>query len=296
MVPKVLRAVSVGLVLASAAACTSCKGPPSASSKGTPAPVVSAAPVEVQTDNPVGRFVWHELTTVDMAASAAFYSEVVGWSVRWDNQDNATWLNEADPVGGLAKSKAATRGTRSYWTVQVLVDDVDETVRVARDLGGPVFVEPVDMPNGRFASIGDPKGPQIYVYRSKVPWKLRDATLPGEFFWNEFSTTDGAASMAFYGKLFGWVQISESAAPLSGKHIVFGRAGVPFGVFHAEPGLVPGWIFYIQIADLDASMKHATAKGGAILAGPLVVPDGHVAVLTDPQGAVFGLHESGKAQ
>jgi uncharacterized protein len=289
-VRRARRALSLGLVLASGA-CSSCKTPPSPPSEGT-ATTASSAAVVVQNQNVLGRLVWHELTSLDPNTAAAFYADVAGWTVRWDSQSYTTWLNGTDPIAGMAKSETANPSGRAFWTGQVLVEDVDESVRLAREAGGRVNAGPWDMPTGRFASIGDPEGPQIFVYRSNTAWGLRDPKRPGEFFWSEYSTPDGPGSLLFFGKLFGWVELNESPVPPAGKHVFFGRAGVPLGVLHVAPGLTPGWIFYIQSADLEAAIKRAIAKQGSVLAGPLAVPDGRVAVLADPQGAVFGLHES----
>jgi uncharacterized protein len=48
-------------------------------------------------------------------------------------------------------------GTPPHWSVCFAVADADATVAKARERGGTVVAEPVDMPIGRFAAIIDPQ-------------------------------------------------------------------------------------------------------------------------------------------
>ena len=55
------------------------------------------------------------------------------------------------------------------------------------------------------------------------------------------------------------------------------------------------WLYYIEVADLDAALTRAQARGGKTMNGPMSVPGGaRVAQLTDAQGIVFALHENAK--
>jgi predicted enzyme related to lactoylglutathione lyase len=57
------------------------------------------------------------------------------------------------------------------------------------------------------------------------------------------------------------------------------------------------WLYYTQVADLDAAVGRAKAGGAKLLNGPMDVPGGaRIAQLTDPQGAFFALHEEPKAK
>lgn len=58
------------------------------------------------------------------------------------------------------------------------------------------------------------------------------------------------------------------------------------------PEVPPHWLPYFAVADVDASA--ATEAGGTVLMEPTSVPDGlRIAVLRDPQAAVFGLYRAG---
>ena len=279
-----LRAVLfLSLAVATAGAgCTSCKQKEVAGRRADDAPAL-------------GRFIWHELMTSDPAAAASFYSDVMGWTAHRDDADYTTLRNGNASIGGIPKLQTWKEGDRPYWTGTVLVDDVDRTAQLARDIGGIVSVEPVDVPNARFAIIEDFRGGSMHVSRPVARVRLHDSRQPGEFYWCEYEATDGNAALGFYGLLFGWVSLDERAGSPAGELTVFGRNGIPIGSIHADQGLPNRWLYFIQVTDLDASIKRALAKGGSIRAQPSSVSDGRVAVLYDPQGAVFALHQSAGA-
>jgi len=58
------------------------------------------------------------------------------------------------------------------------------------------------------------------------------------------------------------------------------------------PPEVPAhWLPYFAVEDVDATAAAAAAADGTILMEPTSVPDGpRIAVLRDPQGAMFGVY------
>jgi hypothetical protein len=52
----------------------------------------------------------------------------------------------------------------------------------------------------------------------------------------------------------------------------------------------PCWLYYFNVADIDAAAKRVAAAGGQILDEPLQSPGGAwIIQCADPQGAVFAL-------
>ncbi len=114
---------------------------------------------------------------------------------------------------------------------------------------------------------------------------------PGAISWSELSTTDPKAATEFYGGLFGWrfEAMDMGTGPYHivkvGDTSVAGVMGMPPD---APPGMPPCWGIYITVADCDATVSKAKSLGANCLAGPFDVPTvGRMAVLQDPQGAVF---------
>jgi hypothetical protein len=53
------------------------------------------------------------------------------------------------------------------------------------------------------------------------------------------------------------------------------------------------WLVYFDVDDTDATAKTARDNGGTIMVEPTDIPEvGRFAVITDPQGATFGVIKS----
>jgi uncharacterized protein len=54
----------------------------------------------------------------------------------------------------------------------------------------------------------------------------------------------------------------------------------------------PAWLFYVRVADLDATLARVRAEGSQVIHGPMEVPGGdHIGICVDPQGGAFAVHE-----
>ena len=124
---------------------------------------------------------------------------------------------------------------------------------------------------------------------------MPNAIPRGRFVWHALVTSDPEAAISFYTKLVGWDTQAWDGGPgqyhlwMNGETPVGGVAQLPA---EAEPqGVPPGWLAYIATPDLDDTIRDAEARGGRVLSGPTDVPTvGRVAVMADPQGAVFAAH------
>ena len=54
------------------------------------------------------------------------------------------------------------------------------------------------------------------------------------------------------------------------------------------------WMGYVTVSDLDAAVTKAESLGAKICKGATTTPMGKLAIISDPQGAVFGLWEFSK--
>jgi predicted enzyme related to lactoylglutathione lyase len=116
---------------------------------------------------------------------------------------------------------------------------------------------------------------------------------PGKFVWHDLTTDDPAACKKFYAALLNWEYVDTTVL---GRPYTVARVGTrPVGGIHtpqaANAGKTPAhWLSYMSVADVDVTAGKAKAAGGAILAGPVEIGTmGRAAVLSDPQGAPFGL-------
>jgi predicted enzyme related to lactoylglutathione lyase len=114
--------------------------------------------------NEPGCFGWNELGTRDTAAAREFYSAVFGWGAREEETERAgtytVWTVGDAMVGGMLDLSAVgvPDEVPPHWLVYFTVEDTDAAVSTVRNRGGEVRMEPIDIPVGRFAVLGDPFG------------------------------------------------------------------------------------------------------------------------------------------
>jgi predicted enzyme related to lactoylglutathione lyase len=253
-------------------------------------------------DPNTGRFVWYDLLSTEPEQAMAFYAYVVGWTTQPLQPGVYTMFASAQgPHAGTAKlpDEARKMGAPPHWTSNVRVADVDATIARARDLGGRVVSQPNDFPSvGRLAVIADPQGASINIFAPTGQTPDHDRTKPGEFTWHELLTSDHEAALRFYCAIFGWQRLRDFDMGAMGTYLIFGREGKDLGGMCRRSGdspAPPAWLYYVQVADLDAAVERAKTRGGKLLNGPMPVPGGaRIAQLVDPQGAAFALHEAAK--
>jgi predicted enzyme related to lactoylglutathione lyase len=105
---------------------------------------------------------WSELTTTDPSAAAEFYGKLLGWT--FESMDMAGGTYRVVKVGdtavaGIMGQPLGAPPMPPAWGTYVTVDNLDECVKRAAELGGKQIVPPSDVPGvGRFAVIQDPQG------------------------------------------------------------------------------------------------------------------------------------------
>ncbi len=114
----------------------------------------------------------------------------------------------------------------------------------------------------------------------------------GAFSWNELMTTDPAAAGRFYGELFGWT-IKDMDMGTGPYHVASVGTSQVCGIMGMPPDsgpMPPAWGCYVTVNNVEDTIAKCTALGGQVLMPPMDVPTvGRMAVLKDPQGAVFSV-------
>lgn len=117
--------------------------------------------------NEPGAFCWNELQTRDTEAAEAFYREVFGWGAETSELDDMKYtewkLGDASIGGMMDMPEQMPLEVPAFWLIYFGVDDTDDAVARTKDLGGFAFVEPMDIPAGRLAVLGDPMGAQFAI-------------------------------------------------------------------------------------------------------------------------------------
>ena len=116
---------------------------------------------------------------------------------------------------------------------------------------------------------------------------------PGTPMWVDHTSRDVQASAQFYGQLFGW-EISAGNDPSGYIHIKNGEefiGGIQASA-NRNPNAPPHWLIYFLVSDCNVAGERATGLGAQFLLQPMEMENvGRMAILKDPQGAVFALFQ-----
>lgn len=251
-------------------------------------------------------FIWYELMTPDPEGAKRFYDAVVGWTLSTGHADNDDYgfitRSDGGMNGGVLRLSAemADHGAHPCWIGYLHVADVDAAISAIEASGGTVLMPARDVEMaGRIAMVADPQGAPFYIMdpapppgAAKTESDVFSVTEAQHIRWNELSTSDPDAALAFYRKHFGWGQEGEMDMGELGAYRFIQRGDIGLGaVMPMMPGmLTPMWSHYIGVDDIDRAHAAVTANGGTITTEPMEIPGGEYAMnAVDPQGAAFGL-------
>jgi uncharacterized protein len=244
---------------------------------------------------------WTDLGTPDIEAASAFYGSLFGWA----------FLSAGPDAGGYAmftlgeKTVAAVgplteEGADSAWTVYFQTPDADATAKAVQQAGGTVRFGPFDVfSQGRMAGFTDPDGVQFAVWQPGETKGLDAVTDTNTLCWTELLTNDVPQAKRFYSSVFGWDirdmemegGMTYSIAGPAGGGQEAGHSGImAIGDEMRALGLAPQWGVYFEVADCDAVVALADAKGGSIIVPAMTMEGvGRMALLADPFGAHFSV-------
>ena len=246
-----------------------------------------------RTEHAPGTFSWLDLTTSDAAAAKAFYGRLFGWEFE-DNEIPGGGTYTMRKVDGdhVCAIPSSTDQAPPHWNSYVTVASADESAAKAKDLGANLIEEPFDvMDAGRMALLQDPTGAALCIWEPRRVIGAERVNEPGCLTWNELHTTDVDAAASFCRDLFGWTTEAMDTGGGPAYHVIRNGDRSNGGITPTQEGEPPNWIPYFAVESLDRAMSAASEGGGATLGGPIPMPAGRIAILRDPQGAVFALWE-----
>ena len=110
---------------------------------------------------------WTESMTTDVARARAFYADLFGWTpeVRPMGEfDSTVFKIGGKDVAGMMPIPHGKEYIPPHWGTYFTVDDADAAARRAAELGGSLFVPPMDIPGiGRFCGIESPQGVKFFA-------------------------------------------------------------------------------------------------------------------------------------
>lgn len=108
----------------------------------------------------------------------------------------------------------------------------------------------------------------------------------------ELNTPDTAKAKAFYSRLFQWEleDVENPATPDGTYTTVKVGEGTGGGIMKQVPGGPLGWLPYVQVDDIPATLHKAGSLGAKVMKDKTeVLGMGWIAFIQDPTGAILGL-------
>ena len=187
----------------------------------------------------------------------------------------------------------AAAGAPPMWNTYLAVDSADEAAGKVEAAGGKVGMAPFDvMDAGRMAFVLDPSGAAVALWQANQHIGATLVNEPGTVNWNELITTDPGA-IKFYADVVGMttcdhghgrgpVHACSRRAGDGGRHdrAADARRAQPLArVLRASPTRTP-------------PRRRPPSWAGRSSSPPFDIPVGRIAVVGDPQGAVFSIIKS----
>jgi predicted enzyme related to lactoylglutathione lyase len=240
---------------------------------------------------------WVDLSTTDAPAAREFYSKLFGWKIEVDPDPQYGGYGMAEAGG----KRAAGIGPKmspdapTAWSIYIATDDIDGLAKKVQSAGGKVVAPPFDVGvQGRMAAFQDPSGAVISAWQGGAMNSQMPVGEQNTFGWAELSARGVDKAIPFYQKVFGWTPHANDMGPDQPPYTEFQLGGESLAGAQEMQPMVPAevpsyWLVYFAVGDVDKSFKTATQAGARELVAPMEFPGGRFAILTDPQGASFGL-------
>ena len=259
---------------------------------------------------------WVDTSQPDPEAALPFYGGLFGWEFDdgMPETSEAKYLIARIRGGDVAAIGSIPDGApaRAMWNTYVWVDSADETAKRVRAAGGVVVQEPFDvMDAARMAVVADPEGAVFSIWQAKAHNGARVVNEHGTLNFNGLATRDPAGAETFYGDVFGWKRLALPTGamwmlPGYGDHLEerspglrqqMTQMGAPEGFIDVVAAFDPigdddaatpaHWSVTFGVDDIRAIAARAVELGGKVLEGPVDAPWTRIAVISDPQGAIF---------
>lgn len=239
---------------------------------------------------------WIDLMASDQQAALDLYRDLFGWQGEIGPPEFGGYsvcaLN-GKPVAGImvAMAPEGMPVPPVAWTTYLASDDVDATQQAITAAGGTVMMPVMDVgTTGRMLVAADPTGAVFGVWQHVEFIGAEVVNEPGALNWNELRTGDVEAASAFYRAAFG-----IEAVPMKGVSDYYelkvgGRAVGGMTTLGDVPAGTPSnWLSYFAADDVDSVVDALVKAGGNVIQPPFDSLPGRIAVVQDPQGAVFAL-------
>ena len=279
---SVSRLALVLLVVAFQYGCASFEQPESGRAAMAQFPVTESPSGEVYP----GKFIWHDLVTLDAVAAGKFYEQLFGWQLEYHG-NYAVARNDGKLVAGILQVEPAEGRKRdAVWIPSVSVADLDAAIVIAESKGGTVLKGPVVMGlRGRAALISDPQRADLVLLSAEGGDPVDEEAQTGDWLWDEIWTDDPQLIGEFYTSVLGYDEVMYVD-----DYGVFMRQGQwRAGMRHLsdrEDHML--WVPVVRVSDPEAMVLRVKELGGTVWIAPQDAPSkGNTALIGDATGALL---------
>jgi len=234
---------------------------------------------------PAGVPCWVDVEQPDLRVGAEFYGELFGWTFIAAGEPGADASSLFARLDGLDVGALESGESGAGWVSYIATDDIGQSCVAVEHAGGSVAVPPASGPYGHSATCVDPQGAVFRLWEAGAHHGSQTVNVPGAWNFSDLRTPDVAASLAFYGEVFGWRVDPDLGAgmirlPGYGDHLAATidpgiherQAFAPPGFADVIAGLTPddaaeraSWVIRFTVQDRDASVSAAERLGGTVV-------------------------------
>jgi predicted enzyme related to lactoylglutathione lyase/predicted transcriptional regulator YdeE len=230
-------------------------------------------------------FVYTDLSTYNLNIAKDFYTQIFNWEYTSENDVYHVAHYNGREVSGLytTPEKFKKMDMPSFWMSYIQVDDVQETVQKAKELGGIIELVDLNNPIGGIALIRDTSGAGFTIYEGNQLNTRTDDSL-NTLVWNELYVSDANLVIDFYKAIFNW-RIEKSS---DDRYLIFNSDGDQISAISEVSNDVKGkheyWGVFFKVGDIEKAKKILAEKGGKV-----IYDQESYVLCSDPFGAVFHL-------
>ena len=246
-----------------------------------------------------GMFSFADLQTNDLDAATTFYTDLFGWKT--DDQDMGEgpdnpyrmFTKNGQVVSAVSRQRPeqVAQGMPPMWNVYFTVSDVDLKAKEAEAAGGTVIMPPFDVLDaGRMAVIADPAGAVSCLWQPKESIGATVMHEPNTLDWAESGSKNVEAARRFYTDVLGW-NFDEMDMGEGKSYTLFkiGNDSVA-GLMEVDEMPMSYWSMYFNVEDCKSMTEKVRQMGGNVILEPGAAEGvGTFSIVTDPQGAMFGM-------
>lgn len=243
-----------------------------------------------------GKFIWFELATHNLAKQKDFYGAVFDWNFQTISKTDEQYTlinNNGRNIAGMFSVEPREGSTLgALWIGLMSVKDPARASQTVKKAGGAVHTPPKKVAKrGTYALFRDPEGALFGVLKSDSGDPDDSKAGTGDFIWMDLFARDMTQSARFYQQLAGY-EVETRELSKGGQRLILNASDT------ARAGIVPlsenanrsGWLPYIKVNDVRATIKKINSAGGHIMVAPdKDLLDGNLAVFVDPLGGIMGI-------